>query len=87
MELTMSIETMNRVIRRAVVEPAFQQLLLREAATALGEYDLSAAEMAMLTGLTPETFDALAGELDHRISQSVIWGTKTGGSDKPPVGG
>jgi hypothetical protein len=83
----MSIDNLSRVIRRAVVEPAFQALLLRDAGTALCEYDLSAAELAMLTGLTPETFDSLAGELDRRISQSVIWGTKDGGNEKPPVGG
>ena len=48
----MSIENLNRVIRRAVAEPLFQSLLLRDAGQALCEYDLSAAELAMLTGLT-----------------------------------
>lgn len=74
----MSIDSLNRVIRRAVAEPAFQALLLRDAPAALGDYALSAAELAMLTGLTPETFGALAGELDRRISQSVMWGAKSG---------
>jgi hypothetical protein len=83
----MSIDSLNRVIRRAVAEPVFREQLLGDAAQALCEYDLSGAELTMLTGLTPETFDALAGELERRVSQSVIWGTRAGPSDKPPVGG
>ena len=73
----MSIDQLNRVIRRAVAEPAFQSLLLRDAGQALCDYDLSAAELAMLSGLTPETFDGLAGELERRSSRSVIWGANS----------
>ena len=82
----MSIENLNRVIRRAVAELAFQSLLLRDAAQALSDYDLSASELAMLTGLTPETFDALAGELDRRTAQGVIWGSYPGGGNPPGMG-
>jgi hypothetical protein len=73
----MSIDSLRQVIARAAAEPEFLNLLCRNSAAALADYDLSAAEMAMVTGLTPETFDALARELDQRASLSVIWGTRS----------
>ncbi len=65
----MSAETVTTIIRRAAAEPEFRTALFQNAAAALAGYDLDEAERAALTGLTAENFDALAGEMETRISK------------------
>jgi len=62
------------VVRRAAAEVEFRAVLFADPAAALAGYDLSAAERAALTGLTAESFDALAGELEARMSKSAFGG-------------
>ena len=68
----MSAETVTTIIARAVAEPEFRGLLFRNAPAALAEYDLSDAERAALSGLNAENFDALAGEMETRMSKSTV---------------
>jgi len=69
-----SAETVITIIRRAAAEVEFRAALFADPAAALADYDLSAAERAALTGLTAESFDALAGELEARRSKSAFGG-------------
>ncbi|MBI5829472.1 MAG: hypothetical protein HZB20_08020 [Chloroflexi bacterium] len=66
----MSAEIVTTIIRRAVAEPEFQGLLFRGPPAALAGYDLADPERAAFTGLNAENFDALAGELEARMSKA-----------------
>jgi hypothetical protein len=68
----MSIESLHRVITRALAEPEFRDLLFNHTSQALCDYDLSAAETAMLTGLTPATLGRLASEFKLRQARGAI---------------
>lgn len=68
----MSAETVKTIIGRAAAEPEFRGLLFRDPPAALAGYDLAEAERAALTGLNAENFDALAGELEPRVSRVTI---------------
>ncbi|MBI4670319.1 MAG: Franean1_4349 family RiPP [Chloroflexi bacterium] len=65
----MSAETVTTIIRRAVAEQEFRAALFADPATALSGYELTEEERAALTGLTAENFDALAGDLEARVSK------------------
>ncbi len=65
----MSAETVTTILHRAVAEPEFRGLLFRDPPAALAGYDLADPERAALTGLNAENFDALAGELETRVSK------------------
>jgi hypothetical protein len=73
----MTIAALSAVIARAVREPEFREVLFQDAAAALDGYPLSAAETAMLTGLTAETFRSLAAELDRRAALGVVRGSRS----------
>ena len=68
----MSAETVRQIISRAVAEPEFRGLLLRQPAEAIAGYDLSDAELVALRNLTPESFDAVAAGLEQRLSKSGL---------------
>jgi hypothetical protein len=65
----MSADTVKQILQRAVTEPAYRQLLLANPVQAAAGYDLTSAEQMALSSLTPETFDALAGDLEGRLSR------------------
>jgi hypothetical protein len=67
----MSAESVKQVISRAVTEPEYRSLLFKSPAQALAGYELTGDEQAALSGLTPESFDALVGNLEARISRVV----------------
>lgn len=67
----MSTETMKIIISRAVIDKDFRELLLGKTADALSGYDITEEERHLLENIDPGKFDALAGELDIRISRSV----------------
>ena len=71
----MSTETVKQIIARAVTEPEYRQLLFNRPAEAFAGYDLTDSERSAFTGLSPETFDALAGSLEERISRVGLMGT------------
>ncbi|MBI4670320.1 MAG: hypothetical protein HY741_01455 [Chloroflexi bacterium] len=68
----MSAENVTTVIRRAVAEQEFRAALFQNASAALSGYELTDEERAALSGLTAENFDALAGELEARMSKSTV---------------
>ena len=66
----MSVESLQEIIGRAVMEPEFRELLFNEPDKALEGYELTEEEAASLKRLHPEKFDAVAGELEERISRA-----------------
>jgi hypothetical protein len=80
----MSAESVRQIITRAVSEPEFRSVLLREPAQAIAGYDLSDAEIVALRNLTPENFDAVVAGLEARVSQASLplgeQETKVGGA-------
>jgi hypothetical protein len=66
----MSIENVQTIIGRAVTEEEYRELLFSDPEKALEGYELSEEEAAALKGLEREKFDAVAGELEDRISRA-----------------
>lgn len=68
----MSTESVKKIIGRAVTEPEYRGVLFSDPDKALAGYDLTEEEAAALKGLEREKFDAVAGELEERISKSGL---------------
>ena len=66
----MSIESVQTILGRAVTEPEYRDLLFSDPQAALEGYELSEEEKAALEGLEREKFDAVASELEERISRA-----------------
>jgi hypothetical protein len=66
----MSLESLQEIIGRAVTEPEYRELLFSEPVKALEGYELTEEEAAGLRKLHREKFDAVAGELEERISRA-----------------
>lgn len=66
----MSLESLQTIIGRAVMEPEYRDLLFSDPEAALEGYELSEEEKAALKGLELETFDEVASELEERISKA-----------------
>lgn len=66
----MSIENVQTILGRAVTEPEYRELLFSDPGAALEGYELSEEEMDALKGLEREKFDAVASELEDRISMA-----------------
>jgi hypothetical protein len=66
----MASDSLQTIIRRAVMEPEFRGLLMRDPAQALAGYELGEAEAAQLSGLTAEGIDSLALDLEERQSRA-----------------
>lgn len=71
----MSIENVQAIIGRALKEPDYRELLFNEPDKALEGYDLTKEEAAALKGLEREQFDAVAGELEERVSRAGMPGS------------
>ena len=65
----MSLESVQTIIGRAVMEPEYRELLFSDLDKALEGYELTEEEAAALKGLERKKFDAVAGELEERISR------------------
>ena len=65
----MSSETVQNIIRKAVQNAEFRGLLLNHPDQALTGVALSDAEAAQLRGLTAESLDSLAIDLENRVSR------------------
>jgi len=72
----MSADTVEEIIRKAVVDGEFREALFSDPDKALESYELTEEEAEKLRGLEPDFFDAQAGELEERISR---WGVPMGG--------
>jgi hypothetical protein len=66
----MSVESLQEIIGRAVMEPEFRELLFNDPHKAMEGYELTEEEVASLKQVHPEKFDAVAGELEERISRA-----------------
>jgi hypothetical protein len=68
----MTIESVKTVIGRAIVESEYRALLFSDPDRALEGYELTEEEAAALRGLERDRFDAVASELEERISRSGL---------------
>lgn len=66
----MSLESVQQVIGRAVVDAEFRQKLIDNAREACAGYDLTEEELVALEALDAESLKAFAGTLDARISKT-----------------
>jgi hypothetical protein len=66
----MSLESLQEIIGRAVTEPEYRELLFSEPDKAVEGYELTEEEAASLKKLQRDKFDAIAGELEERISRA-----------------
>jgi hypothetical protein len=66
----MSLEAVQTIIGRVVMEPEYRELLFDNPEKALEGYDLSEGEAAALRDIEREKFDQVAGELEGRISRA-----------------
>ena len=66
----MSKATVEQLIGKLLIDAAFRNAVVADPANALAGYDLSDEERAaLLAGLNAKSFDALAGELEVRLSK------------------
>lgn len=66
----MSMEAVQTVIGRAVIDAEFRERLIANAREACVGYDLTEAELNALEALDAGSLQAFAGTLDSRISKS-----------------
>ncbi len=74
----MSKEEMDRIIQKALSDPAFRKKLLEDPIAACQPYDITGEELSEIIRSSNETF---AGELDARISKRKMG--KFGGFSGP----
>lgn len=67
-------DALEQVVTKAVNDKSFRQLLLNDPAQALEGYAVTKEERQMLSELTPETFDAFAGNLGSRETKGFMPG-------------
>jgi hypothetical protein len=68
----MSQENLRKIIIRAVREPEYREALFGEPDRALEGYELTEEEVAALKGLEREKFDAVASEVEERVSRAGV---------------
>jgi hypothetical protein len=66
----MSLEAVQQVIGRAVVDAEFRQKLIDNAREACADYELTEEEIRALEDLDSESLQSFAGTLDARISKT-----------------
>jgi hypothetical protein len=66
----MSLEAVQQIIGRAVVDAEFRQQLIDNAREACAAYELTEEELAALEALDSESLKNFAGTLDARISKT-----------------
>ena len=71
----MSSQAVLNIIRRAKQDAEFRAQLLKHPDQLLAGVDLSDAERAQLHGLTAESLDSLATDLEHRAHRGEPPGT------------
>lgn len=68
----MSIESVQEIIGKAVVDGEYRELLFSEPGKAIESYDLTEEEKSALKGMEREKFDSVASELEDRISRGGL---------------
>lgn len=67
----MAQNTVQEIIRKAVIDENFRGVLLNDIDTALASYDLTAEEIAGLRKLNSEVFAEESGTLEERVSRGL----------------
>jgi hypothetical protein len=67
-----SDDAVQEVIKKAVADVEFRSRLFSDSETALSGYDLTEEERASLSALDEGAFDALAAEVEERISRAGL---------------
>ena len=65
----MSLENVQEIIGRAVVDSNFRELLFSNLDKAIEGYELAEHEKNALAGMKRESFDMIANELEERVSR------------------
>ena len=65
----MSSSNVQAVIRKAVSDPVFRDLLINQPSQALAEFDLTANERASLIKMDKSAFNSDAVDLEERVSR------------------
>lgn len=68
----MSETDVHFIIGRAVTDPEYRELLIKDPDTALEGIDLTEEEALLIRGIGREDFTQLAGELEQRISRAGL---------------
>lgn len=69
----MSLEQVKQVIGRAVLEPEFRELLLKEPGQAMQGFDLTGEEQSALQQITPEQLDQFAAQIQQQFGGLGSW--------------
>ena len=67
----MSSNNVQAVIRKAVSDPVFRELLVNQPSQALAEFDLTANERASLIKMDKSAFNADTVALEERVSRAM----------------
>ena len=70
----MSTSSVQAVIRKAVSDPTFRELLFNQPSQALAEFDLTANERASLIKMDKSIFNSDAVDLEERVSRVMPGG-------------
>ena len=83
----MSLENVQTIIGRAILEPEYRDLLFSDPAKALEGYDLTEEEAQAVKGIEKEKLNVLSNELEERISKTGLGlvGIKYEGSLDPKL--
>ena len=68
----MSLENVQEIIGRAVVDSEYRQLLFSDLDKAIEGYELAENEKNALAGMKRENFDLIANELEERVSRGGL---------------
>ena len=66
----MSLETVQEIIRKAITDEEYRELMFSDPDKALEGFDLTDEEAAELREMEREQFDAVKGELEERVSRA-----------------
>ena len=66
------LQAVQAVIRRAIEDEAFRQLLFSDPQTALEGFDLTDEERALFNALNQENFEEFAGQLGGRDNKGLV---------------
>jgi hypothetical protein len=80
-----SLENIEVIIGRAVMEPEFREKLFNDPEAALEGYELNEEEKGALKSLEREKFDEITSELEERISKAGL-GFDAGAVGREPLG-
>lgn len=72
--MTQNNDVVNKIIDRAIEDEVFRELLFKNAAEALKEYNLTEEQRKLFEGLNADNFDKFAGDLGDRTTKS-LWTT------------